>query len=246
MLTQKFTSTNSLSFRGMLVIGLFIPASIALADPMEDAVKAALNGPEKKGISLFGHGFNVKKVESISWVGGLTIITGQISHRLKRRLDDQFYYTIVKQDGGIKDIMKKIDRGGWTSIVAPILSTGAALFGVPITRDQIESIGRELGTLFDGSWESAAQILVMNIALHVADFGWPTVDEYRLDTCRWWGTDCGTPAADAFCASRGYMSSIHWVLDEDIGLRTPTRIFETGEICDQSFCDGFKVILCQG
>lgn len=246
MLTQKFTAKNSLLFRGMLVTALFVPASIALADPIEDAVKAALNGPEKKGISLFGHGFNVKKATSISWVGGLTIITGQISHRLSARRDDQFYYTIVKQGEAIKDITKKISRGGWTPIAAPILSTGAALFSLPIPPDLIESVGRELGKLYDGNWESAAEILTMNIALHVADFGQPTVDEYRLDFCRWWDTDCGTPAADAFCASRGYIGSILWDIDKDIGLRTPTKILETGEICDQSFCDGFKFILCQG
>jgi hypothetical protein len=80
---------------------------------------------------------------------------------------------------------------------------------------------------------------------NVKEFEKPTIDGYRLDYCREWGTNCGTPAADAFCTSKGYTRSVYWEIDQHIGVETPTKIFATGDICNQSFCDGFKVIDCQ-
>jgi hypothetical protein len=80
---------------------------------------------------------------------------------------------------------------------------------------------------------------------NVKEFEKPTIGGYRLDYCREWGTNCGAPAADAFCSSKGYTRSVHWEIDPNIGVETPTKIFATGAMCNQSFCDGFKVIDCQ-
>jgi hypothetical protein len=79
---------------------------------------------------------------------------------------------------------------------------------------------------------------------NVGEFIRPTVGNNRLDFCQQWGRGCGKPAADAFCVSQGYESARDWDIDSDIGVQTPTKIFSTGQICDQSFCDGFKFILC--
>ncbi len=76
-------------------------------------------------------------------------------------------------------------------------------------------------------------------------FNYPTVHGYRLDWCRRWATDCGKGAADAFCRLQGFSSAQSWAIDPDIGNRSPTFVIETGQICNQNFCDGFRYIVCQ-
>jgi hypothetical protein len=66
----------------------------------------------------------------------------------------------------------------------------------------------------------------------------------RLDACKSFGKDCGKPAADAFCVSNGFQSSSHSVLDATPG-RGTTRVISNDQICDQSFCVGFQMIVCQ-
>jgi hypothetical protein len=135
---------------------------------MDAAIQAALYGPEKKGVSIFSHGFNVKPAE-FGRHGSKLTVTGQISHRLKSRPDDQLYYTIFLEQAVLKNIQSKIDRGGWTPIAAPIISGLAAYFGgVAVTPDQVASVGRALGRLYDGSWESAADLIVATIAVTVS------------------------------------------------------------------------------
>jgi|GEM_PF-3078332 hypothetical protein len=75
-------------------------------------------------------------------------------------------------------------------------------------------------------------------------FNHPTIKGYRLDWCRLWATDCGKGAADAFCRLRGYARAESWEMDPDIGLRSPTYVIDSGQICNQWFCDGFKYITC--
>jgi hypothetical protein len=65
---------------------------------MELAVNAALYGPEKKGVSIFEHGFNVKPAV-FSRNGSSLTVTGQISHRLSGRPDDQLYYRHCQVNG---------------------------------------------------------------------------------------------------------------------------------------------------
>lgn len=76
-------------------------------------------------------------------------------------------------------------------------------------------------------------------------FNYPKIRGYRLDWCRRWATDCGKGAADAFCRLKGYSRAKSWKLDPNIGHRSPTYVIETGQICDQSFCGGFKFIVCE-
>ena len=75
-------------------------------------------------------------------------------------------------------------------------------------------------------------------------FYYPKIKGYRLDWCRIWGRDCGKGAADAFCRLKGYTEAKSWEIDPDIGLRSPTYVIDSGQICNQSFCDGFKYITC--
>jgi hypothetical protein len=75
-------------------------------------------------------------------------------------------------------------------------------------------------------------------------FATPKVGSQALDLCLSWGADCGKPAADAWCATKGYTQSSDHVVAHNIGGSTPTRLLSTGAVCDQPFCDGFAEVTC--
>ncbi|HDR3658656.1 TPA: methyltransferase [Bacillus cereus] len=133
---------------------------------LDKAVQAALLGPEIKKLKVFDHEFNVKPAY-ISKMGNQTVVQGQISHHLSFRFDDQVFYRFVKEDGVIKNLEIKIDRGGWTKITAPIGAIIAQYFGVPITPDLLSQIGQQLGALTDGKWEYASEAIIAAISLYV-------------------------------------------------------------------------------
>ncbi|PEL99759.1 methyltransferase [Bacillus cereus] len=133
---------------------------------LDKAVQAALLGPEIKKLKVFDHEFNIKPAY-ISKKENQTVVNGQISHHLSYRPDDQVYYRFVKENGEIKNLEIKIDRGGWTKIAAPIGAIIAQYFGVPITPDVLSKIGQQLGTLTDGKWEYASEAIVAAIGLYV-------------------------------------------------------------------------------
>ncbi|PGT51234.1 methyltransferase [Bacillus cereus] len=133
---------------------------------LDKAIQAALLGPEIKKLKVFNHEFNAKPAY-ISKMGNQTIVNGQISHHLSYRIDDQVYYRFVKENGEIKNVEIKIDRGGWTKITAPIGAIIAQYFGIPITPDLLSQIGQQLGALADGKWEYAAEAIVAAIGLYV-------------------------------------------------------------------------------
>ena len=76
-------------------------------------------------------------------------------------------------------------------------------------------------------------------------FNYPKIDNFRLDWCKYWATECGKPAADEFCKRKGYSSAISFKADSDIGLQSTTKVIGTGQLCSDSFCDGFKYIECE-
>lgn len=67
----------------------------------------------------------------------------------------------------------------------------------------------------------------------------------RLDLCVDWGAGCGEPAANKFCQVNGWAMASGYVVANDIGDSTPTRLIGTGAVCDQEFCDGFEEITCK-
>ncbi|MEJ2164282.1 MAG: hypothetical protein P8X90_02055 [Desulfobacterales bacterium] len=71
----------------------------------------------------------------------------------------------------------------------------------------------------------------------------PKVKGYALDVCRQWGQDCGKPAADTFCQSRGYKGSVDFAVRPDA---PPTRVISTGQICNKPFCDRIVLVTCKG
>ncbi len=140
--------------------------SIPLQNSMDKAVQAALGGPEIKKLNVLGHEFNVKPA-GITKKNELTVVDGQISHHLSWRPDDQLYYHIEKENGEVKKVEIKIDRGGWTSLSAPFIATLAEKNDIPITLEMIQELGQKLGSYIDGKWEYAAETIVSTIALHV-------------------------------------------------------------------------------
>ena len=72
----------------------------------------------------------------------------------------------------------------------------------------------------------------------------PMIGTHRLDWCSDWGKGCGAEAATAWCKSNAYDRSVNVQQAPDIGASAPTKLIATGEVCDQSYCDGFSSITC--
>jgi len=68
----------------------------------------------------------------------------------------------------------------------------------------------------------------------------------RLDWCLNWSVGCGADAANAWCKAKGFAGGASsFTMAENIGASSPTRLFATGAVCDQDFCDGFSKITCE-
>ena len=146
---------------------LCFAVTIAYAAPMDDAIKAAIDGPQKKKLKVFDHHFNIKPVE-IKRDGDRITVNGHISHHLRWRRDDQVYYRIIKDGNKVIKIERDINRGGWAGMAAPIVAAvGTYLTGVPIPPGEVEKVGRTIGSAVDGSWEGACDAIIANVALRV-------------------------------------------------------------------------------
>ena len=67
----------------------------------------------------------------------------------------------------------------------------------------------------------------------------------RLDWCRLWASECGAPAANAFCRYKGHAGgAVRWGKANNIGATERTIVIGTGDICDRPSCDGFTYIDC--
>jgi hypothetical protein len=64
----------------------------------------------------------------------------------------------------------------------------------------------------------------------------------RLDWCRTWSDECGKPAADAFCASKGYRRSRQFEAEKGVG---ETVVISSGQWCSGSGCTAFARIVCE-
>lgn len=65
----------------------------------------------------------------------------------------------------------------------------------------------------------------------------------RVDWCLRWANDCGKPAADAFCRSRGFAEAKSFA-DELTG--GPTWVMHDEQICAMKDCRALKSVRCEG
>jgi len=72
----------------------------------------------------------------------------------------------------------------------------------------------------------------------------PTFNNYRVDWCLNWGTNCGGPAATEFCKRMGYSHATGWTPAHNIGSFSPTLVLGDGAVCNQPNCSGFDSVTC--
>ncbi len=70
----------------------------------------------------------------------------------------------------------------------------------------------------------------------------PKVAGYALDLCKVWGTQCGLPAATAYCKSKGYLSAKSYKVRKD---SPPTKIIKGGGLCVENYCDRISQVTCK-
>jgi hypothetical protein len=91
---------------------------------------------------------------------------------------------------------------------------------------------------------AALCILPLEAQAETKTFVSPKFGGNMLDWCMNWGTGCGTEAATAWCKTEGFDVATDASQAVDIGASTPTKLIATGEVCDQSYCDGFASVTC--
>jgi hypothetical protein len=136
-----------------------------------EAANAVINGGVE-GVTVGSHDFNLKAVQR-GWEGNVYVIRGRISHRLTGLPDDQFDYSIkTRLNPNNVDFDEKIDFGGFTSIIAPVLGGAAgglapfpmSLFAQKITTMVLEGIGNAIEMEIKGKgWQKVAQGIVATV-----------------------------------------------------------------------------------
>lgn len=131
---------------------------------LDAAVKAALKGPENKGISIRGHGFNVKKADR-KVVSGETHVWGQISHKLRWQPDDQVFYEIVIAKKKIVKVTRSIKGGTWKKVAGKVATVAGGWIGVPLPPETAEKAYEIISDLVVGDWIEAGDVIIAAVAL---------------------------------------------------------------------------------
>ncbi len=177
---------NAVKVIGVLTCLVSVPAAVhafnidwPAAGRYVSATRAAVCGPSKNNVLLKAggiHGFNVKKASFIPSVDQSSMaVTGQLSHRLSFRPDDQIYYTLTYANAGngvwkLTEIKNKINRGGWGAFLGPVWLAAQAIgvangSPIPIKPDDVAKNTVDTAALIGGNWEGATAILISNIAI---------------------------------------------------------------------------------
>lgn len=173
-MSQRFV----LSALALFALGSAVAPTAAKADDaLVRSAKAAVCGPELKGVSVNHHDFNVKKatIGKDSRANQTVVVSGQISHRLAWRPDDQIYYTINYKDGVPNPATLRIDRGGVAVVLDEIMDvitfaglTNVDIFGTKISLkpEKLPEISTQLSKLVEGSgWEEQAAAIIAFIGI---------------------------------------------------------------------------------
>jgi hypothetical protein len=93
---------------------------------------------------------------------------------------------------------------------------------------------------------SAATVMWGSAFASEQTFAKPKQGSVRIDWCYQWGINCGKPAADRFCQTKGFLQSNDFVQDADIGASgIATVVLGTGQVCNAPQCDGFTYVTCE-
>jgi hypothetical protein len=130
---------------------------------VENALKAAFEGPEIKGIKINGHTFNVKPM-AIHRSGNNATANGHISHHLANRPDDQVHFTLSIVNGVPQKPDVSIDPGGWPKIletIAGFLPDSWTEDAIGIKEKDVVAAVKNAGKLLEGDkWEGAMSFLL--------------------------------------------------------------------------------------
>jgi hypothetical protein len=92
---------------------------------------------------------------------------------------------------------------------------------------------------------SALSWAVGSAAAQDQTYNKPLYRDNRLDWCATWGTNCGKPAADAFCNRRRFTRA-RVFRAEVVGKSQVTRLIGSNQTCSgQDFCTAFAYITCE-
>jgi hypothetical protein len=147
------------------------------------AIRAALRGPEERGVRFANYSFNVKPARVNRWENEIVVqgdAGGYISRRRRARPNDRIYYRAEIRDGAVQRVGVLIDRGGVRAIHRPISDTFESLTTIPLPRVILQLTGvqrtqgltlndtavRHAESLIDGTWEGEARFLIAQIAVH--------------------------------------------------------------------------------
>ena len=72
-------------------------------------------------------------------------------------------------------------------------------------------------------------------------FARPAINGVRLDWCYHWGTECGKPAADAFCRQQGYDHATGFKQLSDV---PPSYVLGDRKTCNSPICDTIVDLTC--
>lgn len=125
-------------------------------------------------VSYGGHGFWIHPIRTSTDSDGRKTVTGQISHMLAGRPDDQAYFRyIFKADGTLIENSVNINRGGFTKVGENVLNaaaTVATLFGYPAAAVALvgastvnSALTEPIENLFVGDWESALRMMLSEV-----------------------------------------------------------------------------------
>ena len=156
---------------------------------LEKAIKAALEGPEERGLRIADYRFNIKPAK-ISRNGNTVSVVGRedhyISRRRRGRRNDRIFYEFAKSGEEIQALVIEIDRRGIKAILSRPLADikktiekateilinvwqpdrrkagDSRLKAYPVA---LTAATGELQHLLDGSWEGEAAFLVGSIVL---------------------------------------------------------------------------------
>lgn len=120
-------------------------------------------------IDFNGHEFVCKGKSGWKTTDGVTLVKGQLSHHLSGRPDDQVNWSAkITAEGAVEDVKIEIKRGGagkWLSWPARAV---LAYYGKPVSEETMTTFFRESGKLWDGEWETTAELVVAGIASSLA------------------------------------------------------------------------------